>query len=70
MEIKNITFAISITAWICLLIYTIVKYRRHKQMADGPLKKLIGEVIIIQIWILMIFMLAMFEKMDFIVAQY
>ncbi len=70
MEIKDITFAISIIAWTCLLIYTIVKYRCHKRMVEDPLKKLTGEIIIVQIWILMIFLIFIFKKVDFIVAQY
>lgn len=70
MEIKNVTFVVSIMAWICLLIYTIAKYRCHKRMAENPLKKLTGEIIIVQIWILMIFLIVTFGKVDFIIAQY
>lgn len=70
MEIKNVTFAISIAAWICFLIYTIAKYRYHKRMAEGPLKKLTGEVIILQVWVSMVFLLVLLKKMDFIVVQY
>ena len=70
MNIKNNTWIISTGAWICLIVYIIVKYRLYKQLNMGPLKRLTGEVIIVQVWIMMIFLLMISEKIDFIIARY
>ena len=70
MNIKNITWIISMGAWIFLIVYIIVKYRLYKQLNMGTLKRLTGEVIIVQVWIMMIFLLMISEKIDFIIARY
>ena len=51
MDVRNITWIISLIGGMVLLIYTVYKYRLYKSMENTPLKRLTGEVVIMQVWI-------------------
>lgn len=70
MDMKNITWIISIAGWACLVVYIAMKYRSYKQMDDVGLKRLVGEMIFVQTWQAMIFLMMLSDKVDFIVARY
>ncbi len=68
MDVRNITWIISLIGGMVLLIYTVYKYRLYKSMENTPLKRLTGEVVIMQVWIIIILILVAMDKVDFIIA--
>ncbi len=70
MDTKDITWMVIMIAWICFIIYAVLRYRFYKQLEKGPLKKLTGEVLLVQVWIIMIFMMMASEKMIITIARY
>lgn len=70
MSIRNVTLAVSLIGWICLSIYMVTKCRSYRHMEDHTEKRLLRELIIIQGWQILILLLIMAEKVDFIIARY
>lgn len=70
MNIQNVTLAVSFIGWVCLAIYMMTKCRSYRHMENSMEKRLLRELIIIQGWQLIMLLLIVSDKVDFIIAQY
>lgn len=70
MNIQNVTLTVSFIGWVCLAIYMMTKCRSYRHMENSMEKRLLRELIIIQGWQVMMFLLIASEKIDFIIARY
>lgn len=70
MNSQNITLVVSFIGWVCLAIYMMTKCRLYRNMENSMEKRLLRELIIIQGWQVMMFLLIASEKIDFIIVRY
>ena len=70
MKIQNVTLVVSFIGWVCMAIYIMTKCRSYRHMENSMEKRLLRELIIIQGWQILILLLIVAEKVDFIIARY
>lgn len=70
MKIQNVTLVVSFIGWVCLTIYMMTKCRSYRHMENSMEKRLLRELIIIQGWQILILLLIVAEKVNFIIARY